>query len=168
MDNKVSIKFTSAFSYDESGQSAFNACALDELLMFCEDAETIDVNNADPSSIDILQVSTRFVPENLTNESGIVDFYQNTIQRQDVKRRVADRLPRVTFGQGLVICSAGDQFKKYFVNSIVYKTTTGYIRVGFANFTADQATNPFAPGQNSSLSAVWGFFDLTASLEGGM
>ena len=164
MDNKVSVSFNTPFSFDEAGQSEFNACALDELLMFCEDAETIDVNPADKTSISLLQVSTRFVPENLADVSGVVEFYQNPIQRQDVKRRVADRLPRVTFGQGLVIMSAGDQFKKYFVNSIVYKTESGYLRVGIANFTADQATNPFATGQNSSLQAVWGFFDLTAEL----
>jgi hypothetical protein len=164
MDNKVTVKFEAPFGYDEAGQSAFNACALDELLMFCEDAETIDVNAGEQSSISLLQVSTRFVPENLNDEPGIVSFFQNTIQRQDVKRRVADRLPRVTFGQGLVILSAGDQFKKYFVNSIVYKTDSGYLRVGIANFTADQATNPFASGQNAPLQAVWGFFDLTANI----
>ena len=165
MDNKITVEFTAPFSYDESGQSAFNASSLDELLTFCEDAEIIDTAAGDGSIIEKLQVSTRFVPESLTDDASVT-FFQNSIQRQDVKRRVADRLPRVTFGQGLVILSASDQYKKYFINSIVYKTASGFLRVGIANFTADQATNPFASGNNATLNAVWGFFDLTAEMEG--
>jgi hypothetical protein len=165
MDNKITVNFTQAYTYDEAGQSAFNASSLDELLTFCEDAEIIDVSAGDASVIEKLQVSTTYVPESLTDDAQ-VQFFQNSIQRQDVKRRVADRLPRVTFGQGLVILSSADQYKKYFVNSIVYKTGSGFIRVGIANFTADQATNPFAAGNNAALNAVWGFFDLTAEMGG--
>jgi hypothetical protein len=163
MDNKINVSFTQEFGYDTAGQTAFNTSSLDELLMFANDAECISLDNTDASKISQLQVSTAFVPENLSNDSQVT-YYESTIQRQDVKRRVADRLPRVTFGQGLVIASAGDDFKKYFVNSIVYATLSGFIRVGIANFTADQATNPFAAGENSNLNAVWGFFDLTAEL----
>jgi len=59
-----------------------------------------------------------------------------------------------------IIVSQNDSFASYFYNSVLYTTATGYIRVGITNFTANQATNPFAPGQQASLNAVWSWLDI--------
>ena len=59
-----------------------------------------------------------------------------------------------------VIISQADAFASYFYNSILLKTDAGYIRIGIVNFTASQPTNPFAPGQQATLSAVWSFLDI--------
>jgi len=159
MNNKIITTFSTPFSYDNAGQIAFNSSALDELAMFCESIDTLEQS---AGVISAVAVDTTYVPEDLTSGAQ-VDFYES-ILRQDVKRRVAERLPRATLGQGLVILSQSDAHKKYFVNSFVVNTASGFLRVGICNFTADYATNPFADGQNSTLSAVWGFFDITSNL----
>lgn len=155
-NNLVITTFSAPFGYDVAGNQSFNASALDELFMFSNEISNLQQPGAGGSA---LQFDTSYIPENLSDVPGIVTFNENGI-RQDVKRRVAMRLPRVTLGQGLVILSAADNMQQYFINSIMYGTASGYLRVGIANFTADQATNPFAQGQQGTLQAVWGFFDL--------
>lgn len=155
-NNKIISTYTAPFPYSIAGNQAFNASCLDELYMFANDICNIEQAAGIATQ---QEFDTAYIPENLSNAAGVVSFFENGI-RQDVKRRVAQRLPRVTLGQGLVLLSQNDNMQSYFINSLVYNTALGYLRVGIANFTSDQATNPFAPGQQSELNAVWAFFDL--------
>lgn len=155
-NNKITTVFTAPFAYTVAGNQAFNASCLDELFMYANEMTTVEEASGiiSKSEHDIF-----YIPENLTSGAEVT-FYENGV-RQDVKRKVATRLPRVTLGQGLVICSASNNMQQYFINSVVVRTGCGYIRTGIANFTSDYATNPFgADNANANLQAVWGFFDL--------
>lgn len=158
MNNKIGIQLLAPFSYDTAGRLAFNGSALDELVMFSNEILTIAATG--PTTNGAL-VDTNIIPENLSDVSAVFT-QQEFATRQDVKRRVAVRLPRVTLGQGLVTLSAADNFSAYFINSIVMDTGCGFLRFGIANFTADQATNPFTAGNEGTLQCIWGFFDLEA------
>jgi hypothetical protein len=155
-NNKITTVFTVPFAYSVAGNQAFNASCLDELMMYANDMTTVaqSAGVASQSEFDIY-----YIPENLTSGAEVT-FFENGV-RQDVKRKVATRLPRVTLGQGLVILSAQDNMGQYFINSVLHRTACGFIRVGIANFTSDFATNPFGQvDANLNLQAVWGFFDL--------
>ncbi len=155
-NNKITTVFTAPFAYSVAGNQAFNASCLDELMMYANDMTTVAQNAgiASQAEFDIY-----YIPENLTSGASVT-FFENGV-RQDVKRKVATRLPRVTLGQGLVILSAQDNMSQYFINSVLHRTDCGFIRVGIANFTSDFATNPFGQvDANLNLQAVWGFFDL--------
>jgi hypothetical protein len=124
--------------------------------MFCENWDHVRDGGG---SSDFAELDTTYIPENLSNVAGVVSVYEALV-RQDVKRRLATRLPRVTLAQGLIIASSADNFAQYFINSYVIYNGHDYIRWGLSNFTSDQATNPFAEGQQPVLNAVWSFFDV--------
>jgi hypothetical protein len=156
MNNKVLVRFSGSFPNTPAGNVAFNASGLDELIQFANNIDITEVTNT--GEVSELVVDTDYVPEGLT--SGAVVTFEEITTRQDVKRRIASRLPRVTLSQGLVLLSTNNDKTQYFINSAVIQTSAGWLRFGIANFTSDQATNPFDPQNgNSNLSAVWGFFD---------
>jgi len=155
MNNKFTLDAIASIPKTVGGNLAWKGSGQDELHMFSED---ITLNNDPATSSTAAEISTLYVPENLSNSPGAT--IGATLTRQDIKRRLAQRLPRVTLGQGLVILSDADQFAQYFINSFVYFNGHDYVRWGIANFTADQATNPFAEGQQGTLNAVWAFFDI--------
>lgn len=154
MNNKVEITFTAPPAFTQASNLAFQGSGIDELVMFAND---IVVSGAGGNFI----TDSYYVPENLSDFAGSATVNE-VATRQDIKRRLAPRLPRVTYGQGLVIWSSADNFSQYFLNSVLLETTNaGYIRVGVAGFTADQATNPFAPNEQGTLSALYSFFDIS-------
>jgi hypothetical protein len=156
MNNKIVLQSTGAIPKTVGGNLAWRGSGTDELYMFAEDWTHI-ANNVSGSNY--VELDTTYIPENLSDVAGVVDVYEALI-RQDVKRRLATRLPRVTLAQGLIIASSADNFQQYFINSYVIFNGSDYIRWGLANFTSDQATNPFAEGQQPVLNAVWSFFDV--------
>jgi hypothetical protein len=156
MNNKVVVNATGAVPKTVGGNLALRGSGIDELTMFCEDLDQINDLVADSTFVEI---DTTYIPENLSDIAGVAD-QREVVTRQDVKRRLAQRLPRVTLGQGLVIYSTADNFQQYFINSYVYYNGFDFVRWGISNFTADQATNPFAEGQQPVLSACWSFFDI--------
>jgi len=156
MNNKVVVAATGAIPKTVGGNLAWRGSGTDELYMFAEDWQQIK-DSANQS--DYAELNTSYIPENLSDVAGVVVVYESLI-RQDVKRRLATRLPRVTLAQGLIIASSADNFAQYFINSYVIYNGFDYIRWGLANFTSDQATNPFAEGQQPTLNAVWSFFDV--------
>jgi hypothetical protein len=156
MNNKVVIEALGAVPKTVGGNLALRGSGVDELTMFCEDYCQISDSVADSAFV---VVDTTYIPENLSDIAGVVEVFE-AVTRQDVKRRLAQRLPRVTLGQGLIIYSNADNFQQYFINSYVIYNGFDYVRWGIANFTADQATNPFAEGQQSTLNACWSFFDI--------
>ena len=96
---------------------------------------------------------------NTTSVSGV--FTANTlVKRQDAQTITPIRLPQATENCLGVIMSSTDGFQSYFYNSILLTTDSAFIRIGIVNFTASQPTNPFAPGQQATLSAVWSFLDI--------
>jgi len=156
MNNKIVLLADGAIPKTVGGNLAWRGSGTDELYMFADDwAQVRDsVSNSNYAQLD-----TTYIPENLSDVVGVVTVYEALI-RQDVKRRLATRLPRVTLAQGLIIASSADNFAQYFINSYVIFNGYDYIRWGLANFTSDQATNPFAEGQQPTLNAVWSFFDV--------
>jgi hypothetical protein len=156
MNNKIVIKADGAIPKTVGGNLAWRGSGTDELYMFSEDWTQVRDSALDSA---IAQIDTTYIPENLSDVLGVLDVYEALI-RQDVKRRLATRLPRVTLAQGLIIASSADNFAQYFINSYVIFNGYDYIRWGLANFTSDQATNPFAEGQQPVLNAVWSFFDV--------
>jgi len=156
MNNKIVIHSTGAIPKTVGGNLAWRGSGTDELYMFAEDWNHIKDSAVNSS---FAELDTTYIPENLSDVAGVLDVYEALI-RQDVKRRLATRLPRVTLAQGLIIASDADNFAQYFINSYVIFNGSDYIRWGLANFTSDQATNPFAEGQQPVLNAVWSFFDV--------
>lgn len=156
MNNKVVITATGTIPKTVGGNLAWRGSGTDELYMFAEDWDQISDSS---SSSAISEIDTTYIPENLSDVASVLDVYE-ALTRQDVKRRLATRLPRVTLAQGLIIASSADNFQQYFINSYVIFNGYDYIRWGLANFTSDQATNPFAEGQQPTLNAVWSFFDV--------
>jgi hypothetical protein len=156
MNNKIVVRTDGAIPKTVGGNLAWRGSGTDELYMFSE--EWTHINNS-ASSSGYVELDTTYIPENLSDLAGVLDVYEALV-RQDVKRRLATRLPRVTLAQGLIIASTADNFAQYFINSYVIFNGYDYIRWGLANFTSDQATNPFAEGQQPTLNAVWSFFDV--------
>lgn len=154
MNNTIKLLLSGAPTYDQGSNLTLAASKIDECLFFANDT---DISQIDPTTLEI-NTDLFYVPEGLTGTTYC--SATELITRQDVKRRIATRLPRVTLGQGLFIWSQNDQFSQYFINSVVLKTQYGFIRWGYANFTSDQATNPFANGQQSVLNALWSFFEI--------
>lgn len=155
MNNKIVVATLGAIPKTVGGNLAWRGSGTDELYMFAEDWNHIQ-DSANNSVY--AELNTTYIPENLS-DFGSADVYEALV-RQDVKRRLATRLPRVTLAQGLIIASSADNFAQYFINSYVIFNGFDYIRWGLANFTSDQATNPFAEGQQPVLNAVWSFFDV--------
>jgi len=156
MNNKIVLQALGSIPKTVGGNLAWRGSGTDELYMFAEDWNHI--HDSASNSL-YAELDTTYIPENLSDVAGVIDVYEALI-RQDVKRRLATRLPRVTLAQGLIIASSADNFAQYFINSYVIYNGYDYIRWGLANFTSDQATNPFAEGQQPTLSAVWSFFDV--------
>jgi hypothetical protein len=156
MNNKIVIEATGAIPKTVGGNLAWRGSGTDELYMFAEDWTHIGDSITQSRFVEI---NTTYIPENLSDVAGVLDVFEALV-RQDVKRRLATRLPRVTLAQGLIIASSADNFAQYFINSYVIFNGSDYIRWGLANFTSDQATNPFAEGQQPVLNAVWSFFDV--------
>jgi len=156
MNNKIVVSTLNAIPKTVGGNLAWRGSGTDELYMFSED--WTHIQDSASSSV-FVELDTTYIPENLSDIAGVLDVYEALI-RQDVKRRLATRLPRVTLAQGLIIASSADNFAQYFINSYVIFNGHDYIRWGLANFTSDQATNPFAEGQQPVLNAVWSFFDV--------
>lgn len=155
MNNCIKIYLENTPNFTQAENMALASSRIDECLFFANDT---DISQIQPT---VLEVNTDlfYIPEGLSN-FGTNALPVELITRQDVKRKVAVRLPRVTLGQGLFIWSLQDQFSQYFINSVVLKTQFGFIRWGYANFTSDQSTNPFADGQQSTLNALWSFFEI--------
>jgi len=156
MNNKVVIQSSGAIPKTVGGNLAWRGSGTDELYMFAEDWDQINDGSTNSA---LVEIDTTYIPENLSDIGGVLTVYE-ALTRQDVKRRLATRLPRVTLAQGLIIASSADNFAQYFINSYVIFNGSDYIRWGLANFTSDQATNPFAEGQQPTLNAVWSFFDV--------
>jgi len=156
MNNKIVIETNGAIPKTVGGNLAWRGSGTDELYMFSDDWTHIkdSATNSGYAELD-----TTYIPENLSDIPGVLAVYEALI-RQDVKRRLATRLPRVTLAQGLIIASSADNFQQYFINSYVIFNGFDFIRWGLANFTSDQATNPFQEGQQPVLNAVWSFFDV--------
>jgi hypothetical protein len=157
MDNTIKLSLNATPTWDVPNNQQLISSCIDELLFFSNETDV----SVDGSAFNVF-TTTFFVPENLGNYGA--NTTSEIIVRQDVKRRIASRLPRVTLGQGLFMWSLTDDFSSYFINSVVIKTPYGYIRFGLANFTSDQATNPLAPGQQSVLNALWSFFEIPETL----
>lgn len=159
MNNCIKLLLQNTPVFSQENNLVLAASKVDECLFFANDT---DISQIDPSTLEV-NTDLFYIPEGLKDFGPVgaeVVKASEIITRQDVKRKVAVRLPRVTLGQGLFIWSANDQFSQYFINSVVLKTQYGFIRWGFANFTSDQATNPFANGQQSVLNALWSFFEI--------
>lgn len=154
MNNKVSIEILAQPTYTQAGNLAFAASGIDELLLYSNDLWP--TNN-------FISADAFYIPENLSTLAAVANVTE-TATRQDIKRRLAPRLGRATYGQGLVIWSQDDSFAQYFIESVLLATGgNGYIRVGVCNFTADFANNPLATDNQSTLNAVYSFFDISAS-----
>lgn len=163
MNNKVNLVFNTTPSWDSATNALLRASGIDELILFGNELDCVAVSavpNEDTFTSGV--VDSFYVPENLADFSTHI-FAKQSVTRQDVKRKLAIRLPQVTLGQGLLVISASDTFQQYFMNSVVLKTTSGYIRWGIANFTANQATNPLVDGNQGTLQGLWSFFDIDST-----
>jgi len=155
-NNKYKLTIASAIPFTTDGNATFVNSNLDALIAFAND---IDIIKADSSGfITECGIDTNFA-WNQSNCGTSLLIY-NSIIRQDLKVLVPKRLPQVTENMVGIIFSQTDSFSSYFYNSVLYSTQYGYFRVGITNFTANQATNPFAPGQQSVLNAVWSWLDI--------
>jgi len=155
-NNKYKLAFAQAFPYTTDGNATFVNSNLDALIAFANDVDIIKADNS--GIIQEGAIDTNFAWNQTSASTAILAF--SSIVRQDLKVLVPKRLPQVTENMMGIIISQNDSFSSYFYNSILYTTASGYIRVGITNFTANQATNPFAPGQQSVLNAVWSWLDL--------
>lgn len=163
MNNKVNLVFSAVPSWDSATNASLRASGIDELILFGNELDTISIG-AVPSEDTFTSgvVDCFYVPENLS-DFGTQIYSAQSVTRQDVKRKLAVRLPQVTLGQGLFVISAADTFQQYFMNSVVVRTSSGYIRWGIANFTANQATNPLVDGNQGTLQGLWSFFDIDST-----
>jgi hypothetical protein len=161
MNNKVTLNFATAPSWGVSENGLFRASNIDALVMY-SNAVTPTIESGTYPNVDTDKASTDsfYLPEGLGDFSTHITL-GSTIIRQDVKKIKPIRLPQAILGQGLVILSLNDTFEQYFINSIVIRTGSGYLRYGLASWTANQATNPLTDGNQSVLSALWSFFDIT-------
>jgi len=160
MNNKIGLVFGTAPAWTEAQNGIFRSSNIDQLLMFQNDINPTSFVNNDISEANS---DTSYIPEGLGNFGGHIDV-SNLLIRQDVKKVNAIRLPQATVGQGLIIVSDIDSFQQYFINSVVFSTPNFYVRYGVCNFTANQATNPLSDGNQTTLSALWSFFDINTPL----
>jgi len=149
------LGFTAPFAYTQEGNAQFVNSNIDALLAYANDFAP---NSVVGGEITYATVDTSYLYGAVTSASKI--DVNNAILRQDVQTLVPIRLPQATENMLGVIISSADAFKSYFYNSVGFRTTSGYVRIGIVNFTASQPTNPFAPGQQATLSAVWSFLDI--------
>lgn len=158
MNNKIKLTITSLPTFDVLNLQLFQASAIDELLIY---SNNINYSIGGPSGIDdVLEVDTSYIPEQLGNYAGIALSQEQQV-RQDVKRLIHDRLPRVTIGEGLFLWSQSDIGVKFFVNSVkIDLGPRGVIRYGIANFTSDQATDPFTQASIALNNQFFSFFNL--------
>lgn len=163
MNNKINVLFNSVPAFDVPTNQLLRASKVDELIFFSNDL-VITSNQASPNEDVTTTVfaDSFYVPEGLSDFAGFISAGETTT-RQDIKRKLAIRLPQVTLGQGLFTISSSNNMAQYFANSVVYKTSSGYIRWGIANFTANQATNPLTDGNQGTLNAIWSFFDIDST-----
>jgi hypothetical protein len=163
MNNKVTTVYQSAPTWDVANNNLLRASKVDELIFFANDIITTE-NLAVPDEDVVTSAysDSFYVPEGLGNFATFI-FVKESSTRQDIKRKLAIRLPQVTLGQGLFTISETNNMAQYFMNSIVIKTACGYMRWGIANFTANQATNPLVDGNQGTLKAIWSFFDIDST-----
>ena len=155
-NNKTTLGFLTVYPYTVNGNSAFVNSNLDALLAYANDYEPIAVNSATNYLLG-LSVDHAYLYGATTNSA--VSVYLDVL-RQDAQTINPVRLPQATENCMGVIISSADAFASYFYNSILLKTDSGVIRIGIVNFTASQPTNPFAPGQQPTLNAIWSFLDI--------
>ena len=156
MNNKIKLTFVTSPTYDVANLALFQASAIDELIMYSNNISYSENTGGEL----VLEVDTDYIPEQLSNFSSNVTQSEQQV-RQDVKRLIHERLPRVTIGEGLLIWSSSDVGVKYFVNSCkIDLGTNGVIRYGIANFTSDQATDPFTDTTIVTNSWFFSFFNL--------
>jgi len=154
-NNKVYLGFTAPFAYSQEGNATFVNSNIDALLAYAND---FIPNSVVSGALTYATVDTSYLYGAVT-ATGKIDV-NNIVLRQDVQTLVPIRLPQATENMLGVIVSASDAFKSYFYNSVGFNTNAGFVRVGIVNFTASQPTNPFAPGQQATLQAVWSFLDI--------
>lgn len=157
MNNKYIVTTGVAPTYDTANNGLLRASQVDELITFSNDMAFGDVSGTPAITTDVF-----YIPENLTNFGTTLTADPAAI-RYDAKRRNAFRLPQATVGQALFIISANDTFAQYFINSVVINTPNFTMRWGICNFTANQATNPLSDGNQSTLQALWSFFDINSA-----
>jgi len=163
MNNKVNLVFNAVPAWDSATNSLLRASGIDELIMFSNEIDCVGTLAVPNEATFTSAVADSFyIPENLSDFSTYI-YSGESITRQDIKRKLAIRLPQVTLGQGLLVISAQDTFQQYFMNSVVLHTSVGYIRWGIANFTANQATNPLVDGNQGTLQGIWSFFDIDST-----
>jgi hypothetical protein len=156
MNNKIKLTFSGALpTFDVANLALWQASAIDELLIYSN-----NVNYSDEGGNLVLEVDTDYIPEQLQDFAPNVTEAEQQV-RQDVKRLIHERLPRVTIGEGLLIWSQNDVGVKYFVNSVkIDLGANGIIRYGIANFTSDQATDPFTDASIPLNNWFFSFFNL--------
>lgn len=161
MNNKIALNFVTAPSWGVSENGLFRASNIDALVMYSNSVTPTDESGTYPN-VDIDKASTDsfYLPEGLGDFSTHITLGSSII-RQDVKKLKPIRLPQAILGQGLVVLSLQDTFEQYFINSISIRTGAGFLRYGLASWTANQATNPLSDGNQSTLQALWSFFDIT-------
>ena len=163
MNNKVNLVFSAVPAWDTATNAQLRASGIDELILFGNELDMISIAAVPNEEIFISgSVDCFYVPENLADFGANIQSAQS-VTRQDVKRKLAVRLPQVTLGQGLLVLSAADTFQQYFMNSVVVRTSSGWLRWGIANFTANQATNPLVDGNQGALQGLWSFFDIDST-----
>ena len=154
-NNKTILGFSSTFAYTQNGNATFVNSNLDALLAYANDYASNSISGG--GLINYLTVDHSYLYN--TTTTGSVDAFLDVV-RQDAQTINPIRLPQATENCMGVIISQSDAFASYFYNSILLRTDSGFIRIGIVNFTASQPTNPFAPGQQATLSAVWSFLDI--------
>ena len=101
MNNKVTVIPSSTPAWDVATNNLLRASKVDELLFFANDVITTE-NSAVPNE-DIITgcySDSFYVPEGLSDFATFI-FVKESSTRQDIKRKLAIRLPQVTLGQGL-------------------------------------------------------------------
>jgi hypothetical protein len=154
-NNKINLAFQGAFAYTQEGNAQFVNSNLDALLAYAND---FDPTSVVAGFVSEMAVDTSYLYNTTTVATKVV--VDNAVVRQDAQVIIPVRLPQATENNIGVIVSSADAFKSYFYNSVAFSTNTGIVRVGIINFTASQPTNPFAPGQQSVLNAIWSFLDV--------
>ena len=153
-NNKTLLGYNTTFAYTQNGNATFVNSNLDALLAYANDYDGYGVTGG---LLTIGAIDHSYLYGATT--TAAVDVYLDVV-RQDAQTINPVRLPQATENCMGVIISQADAFASYFYNSILLRTQAGYIRIGIMNFTASQPTNPFAPGQQPTLNAVWSFLDI--------
>ena len=156
MNNKTEINFLTTLTFNEASNDNLRASGIDSLIMFS--------NLLAPTTVSSGIVSTSvadsfFLPEGLSSLGGFIDI-SPIVTRQDVKKLKPVRIPNAIVGCGLVTISQSDNMEQYFSNSLSFETSCGWVRYGICNFTATEAVNPLADGQQGTRNAVWSFYKL--------